>query len=211
MKIRGKTVYVYDIEVFQNVFHCTLLNTETEKLVKYECSERKNNIENMCKLFITEDAYFAGYNNTHYDNPIINYCIEFFSNSKYTYSKICKSIFNLSNIITQDKDNIDSWKRWKYAKNFLTLDLLTMLYSKALRVSLKEMQVTMMYKNVQEFNCDWQSPLALQEIDNMVNYNINDVLSTYELLKRCEKDIQLRINIEDNYHINCLSKDGVGI
>lgn len=211
MKIRGKTIYVYDIEVFQNVFHCTLLNTETEKLVKYECSERKNNIEDMCKLFITEDAYFAGYNNTHYDNPIINYCIEFFSNSKYTYSKICKSIFNLSNIITQDKDNIDSWKRWKYAKNFLTLDLLTMLYSKALRVSLKEMQVTMMYKNVQEFNCDWQSPLALQEIDNMINYNINDVLSTYELLKRCEKDIQLRINIEDNYHINCLSKDGVGI
>lgn len=62
-----------------------------------------------------------------------------------------------------------------------------MLYSKALRVSLKEMQVTMMYKNVQEFNCDWQSPLALQEIDNMINYNINDVLSTYELLKRCEK------------------------
>ena len=106
MKIRGKTVYVYDIEVFQNVFHCTLLNTETEKLVKYECSERKNNIEDMCKLFITEDAYFAGYNNTHYDNPIINYCIEFFSNSKYTYSKICKSIFNLSNIITQDKDVI---------------------------------------------------------------------------------------------------------
>ena len=61
------------------------------------------------------------------------------------------------------------------------------------------MQVTMMYKNVQEFNCDWQSPLALQEIDDMINYNINDVLSTYELLKRCEKDIQLRINIEDNY------------
>lgn len=31
----------------------------------------------MCKLFITEDVYFAGYNNIHYDNPIINYCIEF--------------------------------------------------------------------------------------------------------------------------------------
>ena len=63
-----------------------------------------------------------------------------------------------------------------------------MLYSKALRVSLKEMQVTMMYKNVQEFNCDWQSPLTLQEIDDMINYNINDVLSTYELLKQCEKE-----------------------
>ena len=59
-----------------------------------------------------------------------------------------------------------------------------MYYSTAL-VSLKEMQVTMMYKNVQEFpNCDWQAPLAEQEIDEMIAYNINDVMSTTELLKR---------------------------
>ena len=210
MKIRNKIVYVYDIEVFRNVFHCTLLNTETEELIKFECSIRKNNIEEMCKFF-KQDAYFVGYNNIHYDNPIINYCIEFFSNSKYTYNKICLSIFNLSNIITQDKDNIDRWKRWKYANNFLTVDLLTMLYSKALRVSLKEMQVTMMYKNVQEFNQDWNSNLTENDIDSMIEYNINDVMSTYELLKRCEKDIQLRLNIEDQYHIHCLSKDGVNI
>ena len=210
MKIRNKVVYVYDIEVFRNVFHCTLLNTETEELIKFECSIRKNNIEEMCKFF-KQDAYFVGYNNIHYDNPIINYCIEYFSNSKYTYNKICLSIFNLSNIITQDKENIDRWKRWKYANNFLTVDLLTMLYSKALRVSLKEMQVTMMYKNVQEFNQDWNSNLAENNIDSMIEYNINDVMSTYELLKRCEKDIQLRLNIEDQYHIHCLSKDGVNI
>ena len=43
-----------------------------------------------------------------------------------------------------------------------------MYYSTALRVSLKEMQVTMMYKNVQEFNADWQLPLAEQEIDEIV-------------------------------------------
>lgn len=211
MKIREKPVYVYDIEVFCNVFHCTLLNTETEELFKFECSERKNNIDEMCNLFLKTKAYFCGYNNIHYDNPIVNYCIEFFSNSKYTYDKICRSIFNLSNVITQDKDNIDSWKKWKYAKNFCTLDLLTMLYSKALRVSLKEMQVTMMYKNVQEFKCDWQAPLNRYEIDDMIDYNINDVMSTYELLKKCETDIKLRIDIEDNYKIRCLSKDGVGI
>lgn len=211
MKIRDKIAYVYDIEVFRNVFHCTLLNTETEELFKFECSIRKNNIEEMCKFFLQDNIILVGYNNIHYDNPIINYCIEYFSNSKYTYDKICLSIFNLSNIITQDKDNIERWKRWKYAKNFYTLDLLTMLYSKALRVSLKEMQVTMMYKNVQEFNQDWNKNLSMQDIDSMIEYNINDVMSTYELLKRCEKDIQLRLNIEDQYNINCLSKDGVNI
>ena len=211
MLIRDKKIYVYDIEVFRNVFHCTLIDTETEELIKFECSSRKNNIEDMCKFFINEDAYFCGYNNIHYDNPIINYCIEFFSNSKYTYEKICLSIFNLSNIITKDKDNIERWKRWKYAKNFKTIDLLTMLYSKALRVSLKEMEVTMMYKNVQEFNLDWNKNLQEQDIDSMIDYNINDVMATYELLKRCEKDIQLRINIENQYNINCLSVDGVNI
>ena len=210
MKIKNKPAYVYDIEVFKNVFHCTVFDTEKEELHKFECSIRKNNIEDMCKFFLYSDVYFVGYNNIHYDNPIINYCIEYFSNSSYTYDKICESIFNLSKIITSEKDNIDKWKKWKYAKNFLTLDLLTMLYSQALRVSLKEMQVTMMYKNVQEFNCDWQAPLSQFEIDDMIKYNINDVMSTTELLKQCTKDIDVRVDIENKFNIDCLSKDGVG-
>ena len=211
MKIKDKPAYVYDIEVFKNVFHCTILDSETEELYKFECSIRTNQMQEMCEFFLNNDVYFVGYNNIHYDNPIINYCIEYFSNSNYTYDKICESIFNLSNIITSEKDNTDKWKKWKYAKNFLTLDLLTMYYSTALRVSLKEMQVTMMYKNVQEFNCDWQAPLSQFEIDEMITYNINDVMSTYELLKRSEGMIDLRIGIEKIYNIDCLSKDKVNI
>lgn len=212
MIIRNKPCIVYDIEVFINVFHCTLYNTETQELIKFECSQRKNEIHEMCQFFLYTDAYFVGYNNIHYDNPIINYCIEYFNNNNYTHNRICESIFNMSNIITSNDDNnFDKWKRWKYAKNFLALDLLTMLYSKQLRVSLKEMQVTMMYKNVQEFNIDWREPLLLTQIDEMIQYNINDVMSTTELLNRCKKDIELRISIEDQYNIDCLSKDGVNI
>ena len=69
----------------------------------------------------------------------------------------------------------------------------------------------MMYKNVQEFNCDWQAPLSQFEIDEMIAYNINDVMSTYELLKRSEDMIKLRIDIENVYHIDCLSKDNVNM
>ena len=212
MQIRGLPCIVYDIEVFKNVFHCTMYNTETEELLKFECSVRVNEIQKMCMFFLNTQAYFVGYNNIHYDNPIVNYCIEFFNNDNYDYSTICKSIFNLSGIITsKEDDNLDKWKKWKYANYFKTLDLLTMLYSKALRVSLKEMQVTMMYHNVQEFVVDWQKDLPKEQIDSMIEYNINDVMSTTELLNRCKEDIELRINIEDENNINCLSKDGVGI
>ena len=67
MKIREKIAYVYDIEVFKNVFHCTILNSETEEIHKFECSQRKNNIDDMCNFFLNRNAYFVGYNNIHYD------------------------------------------------------------------------------------------------------------------------------------------------
>jgi hypothetical protein len=45
----------------------------------------------------------------------------------------------------------------------------------------------------------------------MIEYNINDVDSTEELLNRCKKDIELRIAIEDEYGVKVLNKDGVNI
>lgn len=86
-----------------------------------------------------------------------------------------------------------------------------MLYSQKLRVGLKEMQVTMQYHNVQEYDGDFCSDLPDSEIPNMVSYCDNDVNSTEALLYRCKKDIDLRIAIEDEYGVKVLNKDGVNI
>jgi hypothetical protein len=45
----------------------------------------------------------------------------------------------------------------------------------------------------------------------MLAYNLNDVLSTEELLNRCKKEIDLRIGIQKEFGINVLSKDGMTI
>ena len=132
--------------------------------------------------------------------------------SKLSYIEICRSLFNLSNTIIKSVDsNFSSWSKWKYRIYFETLDLLTMLYSQKLRVGLKEMQVTMQFRCVQEYEGDFQSWLPLSEIPNMIKYNINDVDSTEELLYRCQKDIDLRLAIEDEYGVKVLNKDGVNI
>lgn len=231
MIIRDKIVYVYDIEVFPNVFHCTVKNTETGKLHKFEISCRSNQLDELVEFFHTintnhtfgdlyttdiqfkTDKLFCGYNNLHYDNAIINYIIDYYNTMKYKgYRTICRSIFNLSKVITNSsEDDISAWKKWKYMVCFDSFDLLTMLYSNKLRVGLKEIQVTMQYKNVQEFVADWQADLPESQIDSMIDYNINDVNSTEELLNRCKKDIDLRIAIEDEYGVRVLSKDGVNI
>ena len=212
MQINGIPCYVYDVEVFINIFHVTILNTENNELHKFEVSDRKNQIQELVSFFLNNAVYFVGYNNIHYDNPIINYCIKYFRTSKYDAETICKSIFNLSRTITSREDNnLQLWKEYKYANNFKTLDLLTMLFSQALRVSLKEMQVTMHFKNVEEFVTDWDKPLSPDRYDDMILYNINDVMSTNELLDRSKSLISLRLSIQKEYNINVLSKDGVGI
>ena len=210
MRIKDFTCVVFDVEVLNNVFTCTLYNTETNMLTTYEVSERRNEMKQLINYFKDNSLIFVGYNNIHFDNVIINYCISYFDNDKYDAKKITNSIKNLSKIIINE-DDFDRWKTWKYAKNFHTIDLLTMLYSQALRVSLKEMQVTMHYKNVQEFVVDWENDLPLGKVDELVNYNINDVMSTLELLNRCKNDLELRVSIEKEYGIDCLSKDGMKI
>lgn len=231
MIIRDKIVYVYDIEVFPNVFHCTVKNTETGELHKFEISCRRNQLDELVEFFHTVntkytfgDLYttdikldtnilFCGYNNLHYDNAIINYIIDCYNIMKYKgYRDICRSVFNLSKVITtSSEDDNSAWRKWKYMICFDSFDILTMLYSNKLRVGLKEIQVTMQYRNVQEFVADWQADLPENQIDSMIDYNINDVNSTEELLNRCKKDIDLRIAIEDEYGVRVLSKDGVNI
>lgn len=112
---------------------------------------------------------------------------------------------------TSSEDDIKAWSKWKYMICFDSFDILTMLYSNKLRVGLKEIQVTMQYRNVQEFVADWQADLPENQIDSMIEYNINDVNSTEELLNRCKKDVDLRLAIEDEYGVRVLSKDGVNI
>lgn len=212
MWIRNQKVCVYDIEIFRNCFHMCSKDTETGIIYKFEISERKNQVEDLINFF-TEDKSImhCGYNNHHYDDVIINYIIDFRKTfSKMSYDKITKSLFNLSSCIIEDNDdNHEKLKRWKYAHYFSSMDLLTMLFSKKLRVGLKTMQTTMHYYNVQEYDGDFNDVLPLSEIDKMILYNINDVESTTELLNRLKEQVELRLFIEKEHGIDCLSMDSV--
>ena len=210
MIIKGLTVQVYDIEIFPNCFSLTIKNTETKEFQFFELSNRKNNLVDLVPLFLDKRYIFCGYNNIHYDNPIVNFIIEYKETlKKSTRLDIEYNLFQLSQTII--KGDLEKWKRWKYANNFETLDLLTMLFSQKLRVGLKEMQVTMKYSNVQEYDGNFEAPIPEEDIPKMIQYNINDVNSTEELLYRCENDIKLRLNIEEEYGIKALNKDGVNL
>ena len=213
MKIKGKTCVVFDIEVLKNVFTCTCKNTDTKQITVFELSPRRVDIQGLVTFFY-EDYYFVGYNNIHYDNPILNYIIMLYREhyfDRYSTRELTESVFRMSQLVIDKNSDFDLLKEYKYARNFLSIDLLTMLYSKALRVSLKEMQVTMQYKNVEEFVVDWHQDLPEKDIDRLISYNINDVESTEELLYRCKDLLELRIETEKDFGLPCLSLDRVNL
>ena len=212
MIIYNKVVFVYDVEVFPNLFTCALLNTNSNKVGVYEISNRKNDLGKIISTFLNKGIIFCGYNNKYYDDPIINYII---LNQQILLQKpvwdVTKDIKTLSNEIIESGDKFDSWSTYKHAHCFPSFDLLRMMFSKKLRCGLKELQVTMQYPNVQEYDGDFNRNVQDSEIDNIISYNINDVNSTNQLLLLNQKNIDLRIGIHDEYGINAMSIDGVGI
>ena len=213
MVIKNKTVVVYDIEIFPNVFHCCCKDTQSNEYKKFEISERKNQLTELVEFFKSSSnaILFCGYNNHHYDDVVINYMIDMYGIMKNkTYIEICKSLFNLSTyIVNLEEGEENKAKKWKYANYFYSMDILTMLFSSKLRVGLKEMQVTMQYHNVQEYEGDFNKPLLVSQIDDMIKYNINDVDSTSTLLERLKPDVELRLFIEKEYGVDALSMDSV--
>ena len=210
MLIHEKPVIVYDIEIFPNVFHCCCKNTETKEISLFEISARKNQLHELCDFFRTENYLFCGYNNKSYDDTVIKYIMlyeEVMSNK--TIFEVCYSLFNLSSKIVSDEED-EKVKKLKYSIYlFNSFDLLTMQFSSKLRVGLKEMQLTMHYKNVQEYEGDFTDNLTIDDIDKMIQYNINDVESTEELLYRLKDDIDIRLWIEEEYGFDALSMDSV--
>ena len=211
MKIRGKTVFVYDIEVFPNFFSITVKNTESGNHKFLQISEKRNDMPDIAKLFLNKNIWFVGYNSKHYDSPVISYILINYNDL------IIKPVWEITRDLKKFSDLVinsatsASWSKYKYANLFKDLDLLTMMFAQKLRVGLKSLQVTMEYDNVEEYDGDFNKPLPEEDFEKLESYNLNDVLSTEQLLYRISGEIDLRLGIQDTLGVDVLNMDGVNL
>lgn len=203
-------VAYYDIEVLSNVFLCCV-KVGKNTIITFEISERKNDFMEMITFFLSGKYMFAGYNCMGYDTPIMNMLISHANDLVgEPYMEITTKAYKLSSSIVNGEH--DSGARYKFLKFFKQLDLMTLLASKALRVGLKALQVTMFYNNVQEMIVDWTKPVDVNDIDDMIFYCHNDVNSTSTLGMLLKGQVELRQAITKKTGIqNLLSKDPVGV
>lgn len=200
---------ITDIEVLPNSFICGVKPLNQEP-IQFKIDSSNFDLVALVEYFTSGEYIFVGYNINHYDKPIINMMITKyrkgeFKDFKPSYLDILMQVHELSTAIIRT-DN-----REYRQEIFPTIDLMTMLASKALRVGLKPLQISMCYPNVEEMVVDWESWATKDIIDNVATYNINDLNSTENLLGLLREDLKFRMEIQRQYGIKCLSKDGVGI
>lgn len=201
---------VFDIETPPNALICCC-RVLGEKMITFEISARKFQLKELVEFFTCGKYIFVAYNGIHFDSPIINMLID-----KYwelyldrNYLVVAGACYKMAGVIINGDPAL--WKKYKYMNSFPQLDLMTMMASRALRVGLKSLQITMCYHNVKEMVINWDDFVPVDKLDELIHYCHNDVDSTTELMKLLKNDIQLRMAIQKEFGIDCLSKDGVGI
>lgn len=210
--------YVYDIEQFPNFFCVTFCPTfiKEELMLAYiEADINKDlitknelvkqigiktfyvyksiNDANILYNFIRTIDVLFGYNNHHYDDLMLDYIC---NNRSLRPEYLLPKLYNLSkSIVEYEGSNIRrdfSTILSEYSNIKLSIDVMRLNYFDKLKISLKKVQVGLKWYRVEDLPKSFDSNVVDDEVYDIVDYNINDVLSTTKLVIHSLDELSIR-------------------
>ena len=208
-------VVVYDIETLKGCFTYTAINKDTKEVYQYVLHKDLFQLEELANHLKYCQGQI-GFNNIGFDYPIIHY----FLNNHYSWwnnlktglineQEIINLIYNKAQEIIQAQ-NDDKFanqireKDWKIHQ----LDLFKLWHfnNKARKTSLKALEIAMNFPNVMEMEIEHtKEDITLKEVNHILEYNLNDVMATYEFYLKSKDKIDLRKQLNKTYNISCLN------
>lgn len=208
---------MYDIETLTSVFTYTAINVDTQEIVKYVIHKELNQINDLVKHLVKIKAH-VGFNNLAFDYPVLHYL---FSGNLYKRLQLKGTEFLIKAIYDQAQRIIESANKKErkyivYENNQFVkqIDLFKIWHydNLAKSTSLKALQISMNYPNVMEMPFHHnKTDVTLDEVNSILEYNENDVLSTYEFFKKSLDKFQLRKDIKSKYGLICTNFSDVKI
>ena len=202
-----RKVWVYDIETLASFFSFYGINIDTQEEVYFIIHKSKNDYVKLIE-FLVNCQGGIGFNNINFDYPILHYMMVQYDNfSDLDALTLIDLIYHKAQMIIEEQNKIsfntivaiplkdvkikqlDLYKLWHYD-------------NKARRTSLKSLQIAMNFPNVMEMPIDHKrTDIQESEIDGIIEYNRNDVLSTYEFYKRSLDKVNLRNSLKSIYNL----------
>lgn len=158
-------------------------------------------VKNECKLI--------GYNNLGFDSQVIQYIMDNIRRMyKMTTEDKIKCIYDYSQDIISRR-NRNEWADYKEKDLRLKqIDLFKIhhLDNRAKSARLKDIQVAMNWYNVQDMPVEHDdNNLRLKDIDSVIGYCKNDILSTLAFYNVSKSKIELREKISNKYDLDCIN------
>jgi hypothetical protein len=203
----AKRAYVYDVETYRNYFCLSARSLTDDEIVQFVIDKDCNDAKKIIAFF--KDIYAIGYNNKTFDDIVINFIYKHPNCKAIDLWKLAGDIIG-----SQKKDDFNFYKEFKpYLKNdnYTSIDLMRLLFSKKLRVGLKELECSLNHPNVEELPYDISIDLDDEQKAKVLSYNVNDIEATHRVYKSSIKDLQLRQWVLKNYNVDGYNLDGVNL
>lgn len=186
----------FDIETIQNLFTATFVDIKTGVASSFVVHRSRNDFSKMID-YLRGVKGMVGFNNVDFDYPVLHPFLQkgdFYS--KMDGDELARLIYKRS------QDVIHEDFRKDYSKPLIPQRDLYRIWhfnNKARATSLKFLQINMDWKNVQEMPIKHYEEIGEEKIQDVLDYNLNDVLTTIEFYNRTKDKIVMRNTLGKRY------------
>lgn len=189
-------MYVYDIECLTNYFLVCFLDAKTQERYQFEISDYRNDIQELLLFLKQPNLTFIGFNNLDYDSQLIEFILR--------YRNVTASeIYNHSQKVIESE--FPEIPEYKLKIPQIDLYKLNHWNNPAKRSSLKWLQFSIDFYNIEDMPLPHYHHVLDSERDSIASYCWNDVLSTFEIAKLSKEQILLRRDLSNSFKLNLLN------
>lgn len=192
---------IYDIETYPNIFTFAAINNRSKQKYIFEISDRRNDFNELVSFIKAANQYsckFVGFNNLHFDYPVMHELLNKFDGEWYDVSSIYAKAMS---IIKSDWNNRFAHTIYEDHHLFYNIDLLKIHHfdNQARATSLKKLEFAMRMNNVEDLPFDVGIDLNDQQKDTLIEYNHHDCKATDLFFEQSKKQIDFRNHLTKTY------------
>ena len=214
-------IEVYDIETLSNLFTYTGFDAKQKEWYQFVICNWRNETELLYNHLFRDKICQVGFNNESFDYPVLHHFINHYDEYKtMSGQEIAQDLYNKSQDIINQEFSVIADKN-KYIRQ---IDLFKIWHynNKARATSLKDLEVAMNMKNVEEMPIHHTHWCREGDEELILKYNLNDVEATYNFLLttlgkteyslyKGKNKIELRQKLNKKVNINCINMPDVRI
>jgi hypothetical protein len=206
--------YVYDLETLSNLFTATFVAVDSAETHVFYIHESKSDLLRLLEFLRQPDVGHIGYNSLRFDYPILHDLL--INTSHYLHLQENKDWSTLAGLFytsAQRCINAEYPEVRKWDIKIPQRDIFRIWHfdNKNRRTSLKHVEIAIQWYDVMDMPVGHDDYIGEEQIDEILQYNLNDVLATKEFYLLSQERVDMRRDLGRKYNIPMMNANDAKI